>query len=108
MDARQSTGCRPSLKERGVAVNGLLLTVVAPLGPLALLLLMGVAFAETGFLVGFLLPADTVLVSAGVLVAAGALQLPGWLSVMALALAAAGGGQLAYLVGRRLSRGLPQ
>jgi len=89
-------------------VNGLLHTVVAPLGPVALLLLMGVAFAETGLLVGFLLPADTVLVTAGVLIAAGALQLPVWLSLTALSLAAACGGQLAYLVGRRLSRGLTQ
>ncbi|GAA2030872.1 DedA family protein [Terrabacter terrae] len=89
-------------------MNGLLFTAVAPLGPFALLLLMGVAFAETGFLAGFLLPADTVVVGAGVLVAAGALQLPMWLSLIGLACAAAAGGQLGYLVGRRLSRRLPQ
>ena len=80
------------------------LSVVASAGPLALLLLMGVAFAETALLVGFLLPADTVLVSAGLLVAAGTLHLPVWLSLVGLALAATAGGQLAYLVGRRMGR----
>src|SRR3954468_6622677 len=77
-----------------------------PLGPVALLLLMGVAFAETGLLVGFLLPADTLLVTAGVLVAAGALQLPMWLALVAVSLAATAGDQVAYLVGRHLGRGL--
>lgn len=91
-----------------MAVNGVRLTVVAPLGPLALLLLMAVAFAETGFLIGFPLPADTVLVSAGILVATGTLHLPVWLSLIGLALAATAGGQLAYLLGRRVSRQLGQ
>lgn len=83
-------------------MNGFLLALLTPLGPFALLLLMAVAFAETGLLAGFLLPADTLLVTAGVLVAAGALQLPVWLSLPAVALAAVAGDQMAYLMGRRL------
>lgn len=79
-----------------------LLALLTPLGPYALLLLVAVAFAETGLLVGFLLPADTLMVSAGVLVAAGALQLPMWLSFVAITVAAVAGDQVAYRLGRHL------
>ncbi|MEP7369320.1 MAG: VTT domain-containing protein [Dermatophilaceae bacterium] len=89
-------------------MNATLLAFLAPLGPFALLLLMLVAFAETGLLAGFLLPADTLLVTAGVLVAAGGLHLPVWLSLAAVSLAAVAGDQLAYLVGRRLGPRLQQ
>ena len=89
-------------------MNATLLALLAPLGPFALLLLMLVAFAETGLLAGFLLPADTLLISAGVLVAAGGLNLPVWLSIVAVALAAVVGDQVAYQVGRRLGPRLQQ
>lgn len=80
-----------------------LLALLTPLGPYALLLLAAVAFAETALLIGVMLPADTLLVTAGVLVAAGALQLPLWLWLVAVALAAVAGDQVAYLVGKRLA-----
>ncbi|WP_185749103.1 DedA family protein [Humibacillus xanthopallidus] len=48
------------------------------------------------------------MVSACVLVAAGALQLPVWLSLVAVTLAATAGDQVAYLLGRRLGPGLQQ
>jgi membrane protein DedA with SNARE-associated domain len=83
-------------------VDSFLLALLAPFGPFALVLLMALAFAETGLLAGFLLPADTLLVGAGILVAAGALPIPVWLTLAAVTLAAAGGDQVAYLVGRRL------
>jgi len=74
--------------------------LMATLGPLAVLLLMAVLFAETGLLVGFFLPGDSLLFAAGVLVAAGAMHLPLWM-VAAGALVAAGlGDQVGYLVGR--------
>ena len=44
-----------------------LLTV---LGPFAVLLLAGVVFAETGLLVGFFLPGDSLLYAAGLFAAA--------------------------------------
>lgn len=80
-----------------------LLALLTPLGPYALLLLAAVAFAETALLIGVMLPADTMLVTAGVLVATGALQLPLWLWLVAVALAAVAGDQVAYLVGKRLA-----
>jgi membrane-associated protein len=71
------------------------------LGPLALLLIMGVLFAETGLLVGFFLPGDSLLFTAGVLVAAGAINLPLWPVVAGAFSAAAAGDQVGYLLGRR-------
>ena len=79
----------------------LLTPLMAVLGPLALLLLMGVLFAETGLLAGFFLPGDSLLFTAGVLVAAGAVPLPLWLVAVGASLAAVVGDQVGYLVGRR-------
>lgn len=79
----------------------LLTPLMAVLGPVAVLLLMGVLFAETGLLVGFFLPGDSLLFAAGVLVAAGAIQLPWWLVAGAGFLAAVLGDQVGYLLGRR-------
>ena len=71
------------------------------LGPMALVVLALVAYAETGLLVGFLIPGDTIVLTAGVLVAAGAIDAPVWVALLAVAVAAALGDQTAYLVGRR-------
>jgi membrane-associated protein/undecaprenyl-diphosphatase len=79
----------------------LLTPLMAVLGPAAVLLLMAVLFAETGLLAGFFLPGDTLLFTAGVLVASGAVHLPLWLVVLAAAGAAVVGDQLGYVIGRR-------
>jgi membrane-associated protein len=79
----------------------LLTPLMALLGPVAVLLLMGVLFAETGLLAGFVLPGDSLLFAAGVLVAAGAIDLPLWLVAAGAFLAAVVGDQVGYLVGRR-------
>jgi membrane-associated protein len=79
----------------------LLTPLMAVLGPLAVLLLMGVLFAETGLLAGFFLPGDSLLFAAGVLVAAGAISLPLWLVAAGAFLAAVAGDQVGYLVGRK-------
>lgn len=71
------------------------------LGPLALLLVMGIVFAETGLLVGFFLPGDSLLFIAGALVASGILPLPLLLVLAGVFLAAAAGDQVGYLLGRR-------
>ena len=79
----------------------LLTPLLASLGPLALLIIMGILFVETGLLVGSFLPGDSLLFAAGILVAAHALPLPLWLVVLASALAAVVGDQVGYLLGRR-------
>lgn len=82
-------------------MNALLIPLLSTLGPAAVLLLMAVAFAETGVLLGFFLPGDSLLFAAGVLVATEVLGLPLWLVGLLVATAAAAGDQVGYLVGRR-------
>ena len=82
-------------------MHTILAPMLASLGPVAILVLMAVAFAETGILAGFLVPGDSLIFGAGVLLAAGSIHLPLWLSLLAVTLAAAAGDQVGYLVGRR-------
>lgn len=70
------------------------------LGPAALLLMMGVVFAETGLLIGFFLPGDSLLFTAGILAAAGVIHLPFWVMAVGLFAAAAAGDQVGFLLGR--------
>ncbi len=70
-----------------------------------LLVLALIVFAETGLLVGFFLPGDSLLFFAGFLAsAAGGRVLPGGLPVVALVafVAAVVGDQVGYLIGRQL------
>jgi membrane-associated protein len=84
-----------------VALNAIVIPLLAALGPLAIFLLMAVAFAETGLLAGFFLPGDSMLFAAGVFIASSVINLPLWLVVAAVATAAVLGDQLGYIVGRR-------
>ncbi|MCK5891618.1 MAG: VTT domain-containing protein [Aeromicrobium sp.] len=82
-------------------MTALLTPALLVLGPLALLLVIAVVFAETGLLVGFFLPGDSLLFITGALVAGGVIHLPIWLVAAAVCVAAAAGDQVGYLVGRR-------
>ncbi len=75
-----------------------LLTV---LGPFAILLLAGVIFAETGLLIGFFLPGDSLLFAAGLFAAAGAIPVPVLLLGAAAWVAGVAGDQVAYAIGHR-------
>lgn len=75
--------------------------LLSSMGPLALVLLLAILFVETGLLVGSFLPGDSLLFTAGVLVAAHALPLPMWVLVPACAAAAVVGDQVGYQLGRR-------
>jgi membrane-associated protein len=59
----------------------------------------GVIFVETGLFFGFFLPGDSLLVTAGILAAAGELNLFALLTFPALA--AVAGDQTGYIIGRR-------
>ena len=62
--------------------------------------IFGMLFAETGLLVGFVLPGDSLLVTAGILAAAGTLSLP---LVMVVSVAAAIiGDSVGYEIGKRI------
>jgi membrane-associated protein len=69
---------------------------------------IAIIFAETGLLIGFFLPGDSLLVTAGVLASPGRhlvghvdLHLNLWAILVGCAVAAAAGGQLGYLIGKR-------
>lgn len=62
------------------------------------LLVCGIVFIETGFFVGFFLPGDSLLVTAGVFAAAGTVPLR-WLLAPAI-LCAIAGDQIGYWIGR--------
>lgn len=65
-----------------------------------LLLIAAIIFAESGMMVGFFLPGDTLLFSAGILAAAGKLPLPE--TIAAIAAAAILGDNIGYQIGRSL------
>ena len=64
------------------------------------LVLVGIVFAETGLLVGFFLPGDSLLITAGLVAAAGGLNV-WWLNGL-LILAAVTGDSVGYAIGVRL------
>lgn len=64
-----------------------------------ILVVAAIVFAESGLLIGFFLPGDTLLFSAGLLASQGALSLP-WLLVI-VTLAAIVGDNVGYSIGRR-------
>jgi membrane-associated protein len=59
-------------------------------------------FAETGLLVGFFLPGDSLLFALGLFIAAGKIDVPLWLAVTLLAISAFAGDQTGYWIGRKL------
>jgi membrane-associated protein len=65
-----------------------------------LLALLAVVFVETGLLVGFFLPGDSLLFTAGLLVAQDEIGLSIWWLVLTLPLAAIAGDQTGYQIGR--------
>lgn len=64
-----------------------------------LLLLTIIVFTETGLLIGFFLPGDSLLVTAGIFAAAGALDLGA--AMIILAIAAIAGDQVGYWIGHQ-------
>jgi membrane-associated protein len=65
--------------------------------------ILAIVFAESGLLIGFFLPGDSLLFTAGLLVADGTyLHQPLWLMCLLVSIAAVAGDQFGYLFGRRL------
>jgi membrane-associated protein len=74
----------------------------------AVLVLMAIIFAESGLLIGFFLPGDSILFTAGFLVHAGILKFDIHLLVVLVFLAAVLGDGVGYLFGRKIGRRLFQ
>ena len=68
---------------------------------LGLVALLVVVFVETGLLIGFFLPGDSLLFTAGLLVAEGTFDIPLWVLLVTVPLAAIAGDQVGYVIGRQ-------
>ncbi|MET9514950.1 VTT domain-containing protein [Streptomyces sp. NPDC002994] len=68
--------------------------------------LLVIVFAESGLLIGFFLPGDSLLFTTGLLVTTGALDTPLWLVCTLVVLAAIIGDQVGYLFGRKVGPAL--
>jgi membrane-associated protein len=72
-----------------------------------LLGVLTIVFAESGLLIGFFLPGDSLLFTTGLLVADGRyLHTPLWLACLLVSVAAVAGDQVGYLFGRRVGPAL--
>lgn len=76
-------------------------TLIESFGSYALLGLLFIIFAECGLLVGFFLPGDSLLFTAGLLVATDVLDTPLWLLCVAVTAAAIAGNIVGYGIGRK-------
>jgi membrane-associated protein len=70
-------------------------------GPWALLVVCAIIFAETGLLVGFVFPGDTLLLITGLLTFTHVIQIDVWWVALAIGLAAFLGGEAGYYIGRK-------
>jgi membrane-associated protein len=76
------------------------------IGTFGLIGVLVVVFAESGLLIGFFLPGDSLLFTTGLLVTAGTLDTPLWVVCLLVALAAIAGDQVGYLFGRKVGPSL--
>lgn len=74
-------------------------SIISWLGPWALVGLALIIFAECGLLLGFFLPGDSLLFTAGLFVAQGAIDAPLWLVCVILVAAAIVGNATGYWIG---------
>jgi membrane-associated protein len=72
----------------------------------ALLVLFAIVFAESGLLVGFFLPGDSLLFSAGLLIATGLLKQNILVTIVVIVVAAISGDQVGYRIGHKIGPAL--
>ncbi|WP_236241874.1 DedA family protein [Streptomyces sp. CC228A] len=63
---------------------------------------LAIVFAESGLLIGFFLPGDSLLFTTGLLVTTGVLDTPLWLTCTLIVIAAVLGDQAGYMFGRKV------
>ncbi|GAA1962554.1 DedA family protein [Microbacterium aquimaris] len=77
-------------------------TIIDAAGPWALLVVCAIIFAETGLLIGFLFPGDSLLIISGLLTnTVDVFHVNIWVVCSAIAIAAFIGGQVGYYIGHR-------
>jgi membrane-associated protein len=75
--------------------------ILRDLGPLAMVIVCLIIIAETGLLVGFFLPGDSLLFTVGLMIGAGLIDIPIWLACILISISAIAGDQLGYFIGRK-------
>ncbi|MFI6660815.1 DedA family protein [Streptomyces sp. NPDC050523] len=68
--------------------------------------LLLIVFAESGLLIGFFLPGDSLLFTCGLLITAGTMDFPLWGAILLICLAAILGDQAGYLFGKKVGPSL--
>ncbi|MEV2252203.1 VTT domain-containing protein [Streptomyces sp. NPDC050147] len=68
--------------------------------------LLAIVFAESGLLIGFFLPGDSLLFTTGLLITTNQLDFPLWLCVVLICIAAILGDQAGYLFGKKVGPAL--
>lgn len=77
-------------------------SIIQAAGPWALLVVCLIVFSETGLLVGFLLPGDTLLIITGLFVFYPGIGFDIWWVCLFIGLAAFLGGEVGYLIGHKV------
>jgi membrane-associated protein len=75
--------------------------LIHSLGALSMAVVMLMIFAETGLLVGFFLPGDSLLFAVGLALSAGIIPVPLWLACLMISGAGFAGDQTGYWIGRK-------
>jgi len=91
----------PMLGPKWLDASNIISTFVGWIGPWAIVGVMLVIFAETGLLVGFFLPGDSLLFTLGMFVGTGAVGVHIWVAAPLVWLAAIVGNQTGYLIGHK-------
>ena len=68
--------------------------------------LLLIVFAESGLLIGFFLPGDSLLFTCGLLITAGTLDFPLWAAILLICVAAVLGDQAGYVFGKKVGPSL--
>ena len=76
--------------------------LLATFGQLFFVVACLMIFSETGLLVGFFLPGDSLLFALGLFIGRGNIDVPLWLAVTVLSICAFAGDQTGYWIGRKL------
>jgi len=76
-------------------------TLIEGAGPWALLVVCAIIFAETGLLIGFIFPGDTLLLITGILTFQHVIDIPIVWVALAIGLAAFLGGESGYYIGKK-------
>lgn len=86
-------------------------TIIESMGGFAVLVVLAMVFMETGLLIGFFLPGDSLLFITGLMIGSGSIvigsyQVPIWLMCALISITAFAGDQTGYFIGKKAGHAL--